>query len=64
MALIRVAVSFEIDPRMPPPDRPVHDALRHLRGIEVEASSLEQAEHFVNEMRLALEYVANADIRS
>jgi hypothetical protein len=41
--IARVEVRFDVDPCSPPVDGPIHDGLRALRALEIEAPSQEIA---------------------
>jgi hypothetical protein len=42
--IARVKVQFDVDPCSPPEDAPIHDGLRALKALEIEAPSQEVAE--------------------
>ena len=50
---------FEIDDSVPPARNVLHATLEHLRGVTVQASSVEEAELWADQIRLAL--IADAD---
>jgi hypothetical protein len=54
-----VALRFSVDSAVPPPRNAVHGALEAVRTVTVMASSIEQAEAHVDQIRRALEQ--NAD---
>lgn len=56
MSRFEVALLFTVDG----PPHPLRDALAAVREVEVEAPSSEAAEHFVDQIRLALQAVTFA----
>lgn len=50
-----VGLRFTVDNAVPPPRNAVHGALEAVRTVTVMASSIEQAEAHVDQIRLALE---------
>ena len=55
----RIPMSFTVDPDAPPRNQPIHDALRSARALEIEAPSLEIAEHYASLLMQALERAGN-----
>jgi len=53
--IVRVTLHFTVDRSVPPPSETLHDALEALRALEIEASSVEQAELYADLIRVALE---------
>jgi hypothetical protein len=54
-----IPVTFRVNPQAPPPDRPIHDALRSVRALEIEAPTLELAEHYAEGLMRELERAGN-----
>jgi hypothetical protein len=54
-----VGLRFSVDNAVAPPRSAVHGALEAVRSVTVMASSIEQAEAHVDQLRLALEQNAN-----
>lgn len=50
--LFQVGIRFTV---RPPLNDPLHPALLALKGLVIEAPSLEGAEHYADQIRLALE---------
>ena len=61
-ALYDVQLRFSVDATHAPPRKALHGALETLRAVVVEASSIEEAEAQVDQIRVALE--AQADDRA
>lgn len=57
--IARVEVHFAVDPCSPPEDAPIHDGLRALRALEIEAPSQELAELYAALVVDALERAGN-----
>ena len=55
----RVEVRFDVDPCSPPVDAPIHDGLRALKALEIEAPSQEVAELYAVLVIDALERAGN-----
>jgi hypothetical protein len=53
--LYTINLRFEIDDSIDPPRAVIHEALEALRGFDIEATSIEQAEHYGDVIRRALE---------
>ena len=51
----QVRVTFGVDPDVPPRNAAIHDALRALRALELDAPTLELAEHHAQVIVSALE---------
>lgn len=62
--LYEVGLRFRVDDSLPPRRRAIHRALETVRAVTVEASSLEEAEAQVDQVRLALEYSADRVLRT
>jgi hypothetical protein len=58
-ALYEIGLRFTVDNRLGPPRKALHGALETVRGVVVQASSLEEAEAQVDQIRLALEHEAD-----
>jgi hypothetical protein len=54
-----IDVTFHVDSAAPPPDRPIHDALRSVRALEIEAPTVEHAEHYAVQLMHELERAGN-----
>jgi hypothetical protein len=61
--LYDVGLRFTVDDSLPPRRRALHVALEKVRAVTVEASSLEEAEAQVDQVRAALEYAADRVLR-
>lgn len=57
--LYEVGLRFTVDDSIPPRRHALHGALEKVRAVTVEASSLEEAEAQVDQVRVALEYAAD-----
>ena len=57
--LYEVGLRFTVDNRLWPPRTALHGALETVRAVVVEASSLEEAEAQVDQIRVALEHEAD-----
>ena len=57
--IARVKVQFDVDPCSPPEDAPIHDGLRALKALEIEAPSQEVAELYAVLVVEALERAGN-----
>ena len=55
-----VSVLFRVDPCLPPAEAPIHDALRSLRGFELDAPTTEMAESYGALLLDALERAGNS----
>lgn len=55
----RVGLRFIVDDAVSPPSGLIHDALRALTAVEIEAPSPEVAELYADEIRRALERAGN-----
>ena len=58
--IAEVPVRFSVDPEAAPPNGPIHDALRALRTLEIEAPTLEVAELYAQLLVDALERAGNS----
>jgi hypothetical protein len=56
---VKADVRFDVDPCSPPADAPIHDALRSLRLLEIEAPTAELAELHAALLVEALERAGN-----
>ena len=54
-----VGLRFTVDDRLRPPRKALHGALETVRAVVVEASSVEEAEAQVDQIRVALEHEAD-----
>jgi hypothetical protein len=59
MARYEIGLYFEVDDNVPPSRKALHGALEHVRGIVVVARSIEEAESYADQVRVAL--IAQAD---
>jgi hypothetical protein len=57
--IARVEVHFDVDPCSPPEDAPIHDGLRALKALEIEAPLPEVAELYAVLVVDALERAGN-----
>lgn len=57
--LYDVGLRFTVDDAVPPRRHALHAALEKVRSVTVAASSLEEAEAQVDQIRVALEYTAD-----
>jgi hypothetical protein len=53
-----IGLNFMVEARRPASRKPLHRALGSIRGIVVDASSFEEAEAHVDQIRMALEEAA------
>lgn len=53
--LVEFKITFEVDRMLPPPNKPIHDALAAIRALRVEAPTEEVAEHYATLIIDALE---------
>ena len=53
-SIYSVGVSFEVDPTVNPPFGVIHEALRAVRGFDIEAPTSEVAEHYADVIMRAL----------
>lgn len=58
-ALYEVGLRFTVDDRLSPRRKALHGALEKVRAVVVEASSVEEAEAQVDQIRVALEHEAD-----
>lgn len=58
-ALYEVGLRFTVDGRLGPPRKALHGALEAVRAVVVQASSVEEAEAQVDQIRVALEHQAD-----
>lgn len=61
--LFDIGLRFTVDDALPPRRRALHTALEKVRSVSVAASSLEDAEAQVDQLRVALEYSADRLLR-
>lgn len=54
MALYEVGLKFEIDDSIPPPRNSLHSTLERVRAIVVVARTIEEAESYADQIRIAL----------
>lgn len=59
MGLYEVPLTFTVDATLPPVRNVLHAALERVRAITVQAATVEEAELWVDQIRLALEDAAD-----
>ena len=58
-ALYEIGLRFTVDNGLPPPRKALHGALETVRAVVVQASSVEDAEAQVDQIRVALQHEAD-----
>lgn len=60
MGRYEVSLTFTVDATLPPERNVLHATLEHVRAVIVQAESVEEAELWVDQIRIALERYADS----
>lgn len=54
MGLYEIGLEFTVDDELPPSRNALHGTIEHIRAITVQARSVEEAESYADQVRVAL----------